>query len=144
MTSWSGAAEPRSAATGAGKPATSGTKSRPAGVKSCGISASSGSARIAAARTSSTFAARSRSATRPALGAPLALREDHDEGSRPVDGGQVAVQERLEVAVGGREPRSFLDLEDELAAGGPVTSEAITSSRVASAKRAAIPSAAAA
>ena len=34
----------------------------------------------------------------------------------------MAVQERLQVAVRGRDPRPFLDLEDELAAGGPVTS----------------------
>ena len=45
----------------------------------------------------------------------------------PVDasiGRQVTVQERLQVSVRGREPRSFLDLEDELAAGGPVIPEA--------------------
>ena len=38
--------------------------------------------------------------------------------------GQVAVQERLEVPVGRRQPGRFLDLEDELAGGGPVGARA--------------------
>ena len=121
--SWRGAAEPRSAATGAGKPGTSGTRSRPAGVRSSGML---GVERLGEDRRRPDVehlrSPQQVRGTPGALGTTLALGQDQDQGARRVDGGQVAVEECLQVAVRGRDPRPFLDLEDELAAGRAVAS----------------------
>ena len=54
---------------------------------------------------------------RQPLGASVAIGEDQDEPHRLVRGGKMPMQERLEIPVRRRDPRPFLDLEDEFAAG---------------------------
>ena len=76
---------------------------------------------MAAARTPMTRRGGERLAgPRDALGPPLAVGQDQDEAGRSVGRRQVPVQEGLEVAIGRRQPRCLLDLEDELTAGRPV------------------------
>ena len=57
---------------------------------------------------------------RPRSGRPARSVEDQDEPGLGAGRRQVAVEERLEVAVGRREPGRLLDLERQLAAGRPV------------------------
>ena len=119
VSSWSGVALPMSAATGAGRAGDSGTTSRPIGVSAGSIASLAPAARMAPD-------AEPDDARRP--GAPVGRGRCARAGrSRSVRTrtspvvrarrGQVPVQERLEVAIGGRQPRGLFDLEDELAAG---------------------------
>jgi hypothetical protein len=51
---------------------------------------------------------------------PVPIGEEEEDGRGTADRGQMAVQERLEVAVRGRHPRALLDLQDELTTGRPI------------------------
>ena len=116
---------PSSAATGAGSDGASSTMSRPAGVRSSGISelASRGEDRRRADAEDRGRGERLAAAREP-VGPGRAIGEDQDEPGRVVGRRQVAVEERLEVAHRRRQPRRLLDLEDQLAGGRPIGARA--------------------
>ena len=114
-------AEPRRPATAAGRSGVSGTTRRPATVRLGSSAADTSAERIAAQRTPTTTGrGQGLAGTRRPLLPAIAVGEDEHE-SRPVVGRrQVPVEERLEVAVRGRDPGRLLDLEGQLATGGPI------------------------
>ena len=119
--SWSGVALPRSAATGEGSSATS-ADDEPAGRRQGGVQIGIDPARHDRGRAQADDPRRGERLAGPGqpLGPPLAIGQDQDEARRRVRRRQVAVEERLEVAVGGRQPRRLLDLEHELSPRGPI------------------------
>ncbi len=121
VTVWSGTALPSNAATERGRDGASGTSTRPAGVRSAGIAASAFD-REDRGGVHPDDARRGERPARPRqpLRTTIAIGEDEDDPLVRVGRGEMAVEERLEVAVGGGQPRALLDLEGQLAPRGPI------------------------